>query len=36
VQKVKRTSWPCKAGVYKKEGFWMAPDFNEPLEEFKE
>jgi antitoxin (DNA-binding transcriptional repressor) of toxin-antitoxin stability system len=34
--KTERTSWPCKAGTYKKPGFWMAPDFNAPLEEFKE
>jgi prevent-host-death family protein len=36
VKKVERTSWPCKAGSYKKPGFWMAPDFDAPLEEFKE
>jgi antitoxin (DNA-binding transcriptional repressor) of toxin-antitoxin stability system len=34
--KTERTSWPCKAGSYKKPGFWMAPDFNAPLDEFKE
>jgi antitoxin (DNA-binding transcriptional repressor) of toxin-antitoxin stability system len=31
-----RTTWPCKAGSYKKPGFWMAPDFDAPLDEFKE
>lgn len=36
VKKAERTSWPCKAGSYKKAGFWMAPDFDAPLEEFKE
>jgi antitoxin (DNA-binding transcriptional repressor) of toxin-antitoxin stability system len=36
VKKAERTSWPCKAGSYKKEGFWMAPDFDAPLDDFKE
>jgi antitoxin (DNA-binding transcriptional repressor) of toxin-antitoxin stability system len=36
VKKVERTTWPCKAGSYKKPGFWMAPDFDAPLEQFKE
>jgi antitoxin (DNA-binding transcriptional repressor) of toxin-antitoxin stability system len=36
VKKAERTSWPCKAGSYKKVGFWMAPDFGAPLDEFKE
>ncbi len=36
VKKAERTSWPCKAGSYKKAGFWMAPDFDDPLDEFKE
>jgi prevent-host-death family protein len=27
---------PCKAGSYRKDEFWMAADFNAPLEEFKE
>lgn len=31
-----RNSWPCKAGSYSKPGFWMSPDFDEPLEDFKE
>jgi antitoxin (DNA-binding transcriptional repressor) of toxin-antitoxin stability system len=37
--KLARTSWPSKAGTagcYRKEGFWMAPDFDAPLEDFKE
>jgi len=29
-------SWPCKAGSYRKAEFWMAPDFDAPLEDFKE
>lgn len=36
VKKVERTSWPCKAGSYKKADFWMAPDFDTPLDAFKE
>ena len=36
VKKAERTSWPCKAGSYQKASFWMAPDFDAPLDEFKE
>jgi prevent-host-death family protein len=36
VKKADRTSWPCKAGSYRKAEFWMAPDFDTPLEDFKE
>jgi prevent-host-death family protein len=36
VKKAERTSWPCKAGSYKKASFRMAPDFDAPLEDFKE
>ena len=36
VKKAERTSWPCKAGSYKKAEFWMAPDFDAPLDEFEE
>jgi hypothetical protein len=35
-KRVERTSWPCKAGCYPKSEFWMAPDFNAPLEDFKD
>ena len=28
--------WPSQAGSGKTEGFWMAPDFDAPLEEFGE
>ena len=31
-----RKQWPCQAGSYRKAEFWMAPDFNAPLEDFKE
>jgi antitoxin (DNA-binding transcriptional repressor) of toxin-antitoxin stability system len=36
LKKAERTSWPCKAGSYKKTQFRMAPDFDAPLGEFKE
>ena len=36
VKKAERNSWPCKAGSYRKDDFWMAPDFDAPLEEFRE
>jgi prevent-host-death family protein len=36
VKKAERTSWPCKAGSYKRAEFWMAPDFDAPLDDFKE
>lgn len=28
--------WPCKAGSAKDTKHWMAPDFDAPLEEFRE
>jgi antitoxin (DNA-binding transcriptional repressor) of toxin-antitoxin stability system len=30
-----KAEWPCKAGSAKGK-IWMAPDFDAPLEEFKE
>jgi antitoxin (DNA-binding transcriptional repressor) of toxin-antitoxin stability system len=30
-----KSQWPCKAGSAKGK-IWIAPDFDEPLEEFKE
>jgi len=30
VKKAERTSWPCKAGSYRKAEFWMAPDLTPP------
>lgn len=36
VKKAERNSRPCKAGCYRKADFWMAPDFDAPLEEFRE
>ena len=34
--KTVRTSWPCKAGSAKGKLIYIAPDFDAPLEEFKE
>ena len=31
-----RTSWPCQPGSAKQIPHWMAPDFDEPLEDFRE
>ncbi|OAI50668.1 hypothetical protein AYO44_17570 [Planctomycetaceae bacterium SCGC AG-212-F19] len=31
-----RKQWPCQAGSYRKAEFWMAPDFDAPLDDFKE
>ncbi len=31
-----RKSWPCQPGSAKDTKHWMAPDFNAPLEDFKE
>jgi antitoxin (DNA-binding transcriptional repressor) of toxin-antitoxin stability system len=28
--------WPCRAGSAKATPHWMAPDFDAPLEEFRE
>jgi prevent-host-death family protein len=40
VAKIARTEpkkqWPCQAGSARGTIHWMAPDFDEPLEEFKE
>jgi antitoxin (DNA-binding transcriptional repressor) of toxin-antitoxin stability system len=34
--RVSQESWPSKPGSYSKPGFWISPDFDEPLEDFKE
>ena len=28
--------WPSRAGCYRKDGFWMSPDFDAPLDDFRE
>lgn len=36
VKRTERTSWPSVAGTAKDRSFWMAPDFDAPLEDFAE
>lgn len=36
VTRPRRTNWPCQPGTAKERSFWMAPDFDAPLEDFKE
>ena len=31
-----RTTWPSQPGTAKDRSFWMAPDFDAPLEDFAE
>lgn len=31
-----RTSWPCQAGFAQDTEHWMSPDFDAPLEDFRE
>ncbi len=31
-----RTQWPCQPGTAKDTRHWMAPDFDAPLDEFRE
>ena len=35
VKKSERSSWPCKAGSAAGK-VWMSPDFDAPIEDFKE
>lgn len=34
--KCPETSWPCQPGSAKHLPHWMAPDFNAPLDDFRE
>lgn len=36
VTKPPRTSWPCQPGSARGRSFWMAPDFDTPLDDFAE
>ncbi len=36
VKKAERKSWPCRAGTAKDTILWIAPDFDAPLDDFKE
>ncbi len=34
--RTERTSWPCQPGSARHLPHWMAPDFDAPLEDFRE
>jgi len=34
--RAERTNWPCRAGSAADKILWIAPDFDEPLNEFEE
>jgi antitoxin (DNA-binding transcriptional repressor) of toxin-antitoxin stability system len=36
VTRPSRTTWPSVPGTAKDRSFWMAPDFDAPLEDFAE
>jgi antitoxin (DNA-binding transcriptional repressor) of toxin-antitoxin stability system len=36
VTRPSRTSWPSQPGTAKDRSFWMAPDFDAPLDDFAE
>ncbi|MDZ7615558.1 MAG: DUF2281 domain-containing protein [Patescibacteria group bacterium] len=36
VRKVPQTSWPCRAGSARQSILRIAPDFDTPLDEFRE
>jgi antitoxin (DNA-binding transcriptional repressor) of toxin-antitoxin stability system len=36
VKRTERKSWPSVPGTAKDRSFWMAPDFDAPLEDFAE
>jgi antitoxin (DNA-binding transcriptional repressor) of toxin-antitoxin stability system len=36
ITRLERTNWPSVAGTAKDRSFWMAPDFDAPLEDFAE
>ena len=36
VKKAERKSWPCQAGTAKDQIQWIAPDFDAPLDDFRE
>ena len=36
VKAAERTSWPCEAGTAKDQIRWISPDFDAPLDDFRE
>jgi prevent-host-death family protein len=36
LSRARPSRWPCKVGSAKDTAHWMAPDFDAPLEDFRE
>jgi antitoxin (DNA-binding transcriptional repressor) of toxin-antitoxin stability system len=36
LMRTSRKEWPAQSGCYRKKDFWLGPDFDAPLEAFKE
>jgi antitoxin (DNA-binding transcriptional repressor) of toxin-antitoxin stability system len=36
LSRVEKKTWPCQPGSAKDIPHWMAPDFNAPLDDFRE
>jgi antitoxin (DNA-binding transcriptional repressor) of toxin-antitoxin stability system len=36
LRKQQRKSWPCQPGTARDTTHWMAPDFDAPLDDFRE
>lgn len=36
VKREQRKSWPCQPGTARGTSHWMAPDFDAPLDDFRE
>jgi antitoxin (DNA-binding transcriptional repressor) of toxin-antitoxin stability system len=36
LKRTKPSHWPCKAGSAKDTRHWMSPDFDAPLDDFRE
>jgi antitoxin (DNA-binding transcriptional repressor) of toxin-antitoxin stability system len=36
LRKQQRKTWPCQPGTAKDTTHWMAPDFDAPLDDFRE
>jgi antitoxin (DNA-binding transcriptional repressor) of toxin-antitoxin stability system len=34
--RTERSAWPCRAGTAADKILWIAPDFDEPLDDFEE
>jgi len=36
LRRQERKMWPCQPGTAEESAHWMAPDFDEPIDDFKE